>query len=288
MRVEAMAATDETDRIRHMPAKEAATAVEGIFVSMLVGEMKKSGIEVAVTGTIVDRPRLGINAGLNLSTNHSKVLSLGGAPAFSVGNFGWVIEGQPAPVVRGKLIRNPNAVGVAPDTVGNYPFGPSQPKQILGGSLTIRSWRNISISARGEYQTGAYIDEDASFQAITRSVKWPTCFGTYKKQAAKEPLTVKETLMCVPANARSDMFIFKADFFKVRDITLTIPMGRAIPRSTSSSLVFSAQNIFRKNYGMPMFDPEMSGNDGFNPTVRYISEHIPAPAVFLTSLRVSF
>jgi hypothetical protein len=39
---------------------------------------------------------------------------------------------------------------------------------------------------------------------------------------------------------------------------------------------------------MPMFDPEMSGNDGFNPTVRYISEHIPAPAVFLTSLRVSF
>ena len=61
-----------------------------------------------------------------------------------------------------------------------------------------------------------------------------------------------------------------------------------IPRSTSSSLVFSAQNIFRHNYGMPMFDPEMSGNDGFNPTVRYISEHIPAPAVFLTSLRVSF
>jgi outer membrane receptor protein involved in Fe transport len=253
-----------------------------------VGEMKKSGIEVAVTGTIVDRPRLGINAGLNLSTNHSKVLSLGGAPAFSVGNFGWVIEGQPAPVVRGKLIRNPNAVGVAPDTVGNYPFGPSQPKQILGGSLTIRSWRNISISARGEYQTGAYIDEDASFQAITRSVKWPTCFGTYKKQAANQALTVKETLMCVPANARSDMFIFKADFFKVRDITLTVPLGRAIPRSTSSSLVFSAQNIFRRNYGMPMFDPEMSGNDGFNPTVRYISEHIPAPAVFLTSLRVSF
>jgi hypothetical protein len=52
--------------------------------------------------------------------------------------------------------------------------------------------------------------------------------------------------------------------------------------------VFSAQNIFRHNYGMPMFDPEMSGNDGFNPTVRYISEHIPAPATFLTSLRVSF
>ena len=253
-----------------------------------VGEMQKQGIELAINATLLDLKTLGLNAGLNISTNKSEVLSLGGAPAFSVGNFGWVIEGQPAPVLRGKLIRNPNAVGVAPDTVGNYPFGPSQPTRIIGGSLSIRSWRNITLSARGEYQGGAYIDEDASFQAITRSVKWPTCFGAYKKQAASQPLTVKETMMCVPANARQDMFIFKADFFKVRDITLTVPLGRAIPRTTSSSLVFSAQNIFRHNYGMPMFDPEMSGNDGFNPTVRYISEHIPAPAVFLTSLRVSF
>ena len=253
-----------------------------------VGEMKKSGIEVAITGTVWDRPRLGINAGLNISTNNSEVVSLGGAPAFSVGNFGWVIEGQPAPVLRGKVIRNPNAVGVAPDTSSNYAFGPSQPTHIIGGSLQIRTWRNIQISARGEYQGGAYINEDASFQAISRSVLWPTCFGAYEKQAASKPLTVKETLMCVPANARQDMFIFKADFFKVRDITLTVPLGRVIPRSTSSSIVFSAQNIFRKNSGMPIFDPEMSGNDGFNPTVRYISEHIPAPAVFLTSLRVSF
>ena len=253
-----------------------------------VGEMKKSGIEVAITGTVWDRPRLGIIAGLNVSTNNSEVVSLGGAPSFSVGNFGWVIEGQPAPVLRGKIIRNPDAVGVAPDTSSNYAFGPSQPTRIIGGSLSIRTWRNIQLSARGEYQGGAYINEDASYQAISRSVLWPTCFGAYAKQTAQQPLTVKETLTCVPANARQDMFIFKADFFKIRDITLTVPLGRAIPRTMSSSLVFSAQNIFRHNYGMPIFDPEMSGNDGFNPTVRYISEHIPAPAVFLTSLRVSF
>jgi hypothetical protein len=177
---------------------------------------------------------------------------------------------------------------VAPDTASNYAFGPSQPTRIIGGSLSIRTWKNISISARGEYQGGAYINEDASFQAISRSVLWPSCFAAYDKQANSQPLTVKETLMCVPANVRSDMFIFKADFFKVRDITLMLPLGRVVPRTTSSTLVFSAQNLFRKNYGMPLFDPEMSGNDGFNPTVRYISEHIPAPAVFLTSLRVSF
>jgi hypothetical protein len=84
------------------------------------------------------------------------------------------------------------------------------------------------------------------------------------------------------------MFIFPADFFKIRDVTLTIPLGRLIPRTASSMFVISASNFFRRNDGMPLFDPEMSGNDGFNSTVRYISEHIPAPAVFLSSLRISF
>ncbi|MBC7895076.1 MAG: TonB-dependent receptor [Cytophagaceae bacterium] len=281
--------TDAIFSVRSIPT-------EGFLQNTLrnVGEMEKSGIEASINASLWDRPLLGINAGLNFSTNQSNVISLGGAPAFTVGNFGWVIEGQPAPVVRGKLIRNPDKLvptgtGVAgSDTVSNYTFGPSQPTKIIGGSINVRTWKNITIAARGEYQSGAYINEDASFQAISRSVKWPTCFDTYDKQAASQPLTVKETLMCVPANARNDMFIFKADFFKVRDITATIPLGRLIPRTTSSFLVFSAQNIFRSNKGMPIFDPEMSGNDGFNATVRYISEHIPAPAVFLTSLRVSF
>jgi hypothetical protein len=67
-----------------------------------------------------------------------------------------------------------------------------------------------------------------------------------------------------------------------------VPLGRLIPRTASSALSFSAQNILRRNYGMPLFDPEMSGNDGFNATVRGISEHIPAPAVFLMSLRISY
>lgn len=259
-----------------------------------VGEMEKSGIEAAITGTLWDRPMLGIIAGLNISTNRSKVLSLGGAPPFSLGNFGWVIEGQPAPVLRGKLIRNPDKVvpagsGVAAsDTVSNYPFGPTQPTHIYGGSLNIRSWKNISLAVRGEYQGGHYIDEDASYQAISRSVLWPTCFGAYAKQAANQPLTNAETLRCIPVNARQEMFIWPANFFKIRDITLTIPLGRLIPNTSSSSLVFSAQNIFRRNDGMPMFDPEQSGNGGFNEAVRYISEHIPAPAVFLSSLRISF
>jgi outer membrane receptor protein involved in Fe transport len=252
------------------------------------GKIMKRGIEAAINATVLERDNLAIRAGLNASTNVSKVLSLGGAPSFSIGNFGWVIEGQPAPVVRGRLIRNADVVGAPIDTVVNHTFGPSQPTLILSPSLNITTWKGISISVRGEYQGGAFLNEDASFQALSRSVLWPTCERAYPVIAAGGELTPREALTCVPRNARQDMFIFPADFFKIRDLTVTVPLGKLIPRTASSALVLSAQNFFRRNYGMPLFDPEMSGNDGFNAPVRYISEHIPAPAMYLTSLRLTF
>ena len=252
------------------------------------GKIMKRGIEAAINATLLERDNLAIRAGLNASTNVSKVLSLGGAPSFSIGNFGWVIEGQPAPVVRGRLIRNADVVGAPIDTTVNHTFGPSQPTLILSPSLNITTWKGISISVRGEYQGGAFLNEDASFQALSRSVLWPTCERAYPVIAAGGELTPREALTCVPRNARSDMFIFPADFFKIRDLTVTVPLGKLIPRTASSALVLSAQNFFRRNYGMPLFDPEMSGNDGFNAPVRYISEHIPAPAMYLTSLRLTF
>ena len=269
-----------------------AAPSEGFLNSVLqnVGQLDKSGFEVAVTGTLLDRPRFGLTTGVNLSTVDSRVVSLGGVPPFGIGNnnVGWLAEGNPAPSVRGMLIRNPDAVGAAPDTVSNHLFGPSQPTRIVSGTVTVRTFRQITLALRGEYQGGAYINEDASYQALSRSVQWPTCFDAYAKITASQPVTVRENLTCRAANVRSTMFIFPADFFKLRDLTLTVPLGRLIPRTASSSLVLSAQNFYRRNYGMPLFDPEMSGNDGFNANPRYISEQIPAPAMYMSSLRVSF
>ncbi len=263
---------------------------EGFGGSQLenVGKLAKHGIELSISGTPLDRKYATVKTSLAITTNKSELVSLGGAPAFSLGSFGWAIEGQQVPIMRGKLIRNHDVMGAVPDTVGNYLFGPSQPTHIINGSVSVRTWRDITLSLRAEYQGGAYIDEDASFQALQRSVKWPTCFRAYAAQAASQPLTAWETATCIPANVKQDMFIFPADFLKLRDFTLSVPLGKLIPRTTSSMFVFTAQNFYRKNYGMPMFDPEQSGNSGFNAAVRYISEHIPAPATFSASVRVSF
>lgn len=256
-----------------------------------VGELRKRGIELAVTGTVVDTRAVTWNAGLTVATNKSEVIDLGGAPPFSLGNYGWIVEGQPAPVVRGRLIRNASAIGATPDTTSNYFFGPSQPTRIININSGIRVWHGIELSARGEFQGGHYLDEDASYQALSRAVRWPTCFGAYNKIEAgqQSQLTVRESLICNTRNIRQDMFIYPADFFKLRDVSLRIPLGRVIPRTSSAQLVLSGANWYTwKKDEFPIFDPEQAGNGGFNEQVRYISEHIPSPATFTAQLRVAF
>jgi TonB-dependent starch-binding outer membrane protein SusC len=258
-----------------------------------VGTLQKHGIELSVNGSLIRAERVGWNAGLTLATNHSEAIDLGGAPTFAMtGNgFGYIAQGQPVPVIRARLIRNPDAIGVPADTALDHYFGPAQPTRIITGTSALRFWRGIEISVRGEFQGGHWLNEDASYQALSRAVEWPTCQAAYDKIKANQQaqLTVRENLWCVQRNVRSDMFIYPADFFKLRDVSLRVPLGRAIPRTTSSTFVVSAGNWFTwKKKEFPVFDPEQAGNDGFNAGVRYISEHIPAPATITAQLKVTF
>jgi hypothetical protein len=264
-----------------------------------VGKLKKQGLEVGVNGTPLRGELVTWDLGFTVSTNRSEVLDLGAVngipvPAFSLGNFGWVIKGQPVPVLRGRRIRNANDIA-APVIDTNYTFGPTQPTRIIGVNTMLTFPHGVRLSARGEYQGGHYINEDASYQALTRSVRWPTCTRAYTyldrhTAADSAQLTAWERSTCIPTNVRDDMFIFPADFFKLRDVTLSVPVsGRLLRGINSATLSLSAGNWYRwQRKEFRVFDPEMSGNGGFNEAVRYISEQIPAPATFTARLRVSF
>src|SRR5690606_17914486 len=71
-----------------------------------IGELRNMGIELSVNGTILRGERFGWDLGASVYTNSSKVLDLGGAPEFSLGDFGWVVEGQPVPVIRADCVAN--------------------------------------------------------------------------------------------------------------------------------------------------------------------------------------
>jgi outer membrane receptor protein involved in Fe transport len=255
-----------------------------------VGTLDKHGLEIALNTTPLQTSTLTWQLGSTIALDKSKVLSLGGAPAFQVANFGWAIEGQPLAVLRGRYIRNANDIA-APDIEQNHLFGPSQPTKIIGLTSSLRFPGGLELFVRAEYQGGNFIDEDASYQALSRSVRWPTCFAAYAKQAVDSTLstwTAWERATCQSSQVRQDMFIFKADFAKLRDVTLRAPVpARFIPGAHNANVSLSVQNWFTwKNKNFRLFDPEMAGNDGFNAQVRYISEQIPAPATVLARLQI--
>ena len=252
-----------------------------------VGTLKKRGLEVEGYGDLFRSQPVTWNAGFTLALNKSEVASLGGAPAFILNRFGWIREGGPVAEMRGRYVTNPDDIA-APIIEVDHAYGPSQPTRIFGVNSSLRFPYGIELSARGEYQGGHYINEDASYEALSRGVQWPFCFDAYAKAATE--WTAWERTYCVAANARDDLFIFKADFFKMRDVTLRAPIpARFLRGAQSGQLSLSVQNWYTwKNKDFRVLDPEMAGNDGFNAAVRYISEHIPAPATVLAQLRLTF
>jgi TonB-dependent starch-binding outer membrane protein SusC len=261
-----------------------------------IGTLDKRGLELAINTTPVQLEKLTWTLGTTIALNKNKVLSLGGAAPFNVspagnGN-GFAMEGQPLAVLRGRYITNADAIA-DPIVEQNHLFGPSQPTRIIGLTSALRFPKGIELSARAEYQGGNYLDEDASYQALSRAVRWPSCFDAYAKQAAdgnQTNWTARERAWCNSSQVRQDEFIFKADFAKLRDVTLRAPVPqRLLPGTRNATLSLSVQNWFTwKNKDFRMFDPEMAGNDGFNATVRYISEQIPAPATVVARLQIQF
>jgi TonB-dependent SusC/RagA subfamily outer membrane receptor len=271
-----------------------------------VGRLSNTGIELAVNGVLFTTPDWGLDLGGSVYTNHGLVRDLGGAVPFAAGG-GWVEVGFAPMAARGVIINNPDEIA-APDTVcrssctadGFHIFGPQQPTLILGQTLSIRMPKGITLSARGEYQGGAWIQDGASFNALNRSVRWPTCARAYPilypggltdslHNANIPQLTARERKECVPTNNNLDTFWFPQDFWKLRDVTLTIPVGWAIRRVTSATLTITAQNYLKwVNDQLRLFDPEMVGRDALDSQNRDISEHIPPPAVITFNLRMTF
>ena len=278
---------------------------EGFALSQLenVGTIQNQGFEFNINAAILDRADWGFDVGLNLYTNESEVLDLGAAVPFAAGG-GWVEEGLPVMVLRGVKIHNgdrledPVRCTEAILTAGNacyeldVPLGPQQPTKTIGIAPMLRMPKGITLSARAEYMGGHWIYDGPTNEAVNRGIRWPTCLDYYDftDDDRGDEATAERRYFCDGRFYQRGTMAWKADFAKIRDVTLQVPLGTLIPRTSSSMLTLSAQNFYRwRNKDFPIFDPEMIANGGFgenqNPQV---TEHIPPPASFVASIRVSF
>ena len=92
------------------------------------------------------------------------------------------------------------------------------------------------------------------------------------------------------AHPADDYWIYPANFFKLREVSLSVPVPkRLLAGATGASLTVSGHNVWRwLNKDFKTFDPETGNNDGFDSSVRSILEHVPPPASYTMTLRVTF
>ncbi|HEU5210332.1 MAG TPA: TonB-dependent receptor [Longimicrobiales bacterium] len=289
--------TDALFNVRKPPS-------EGFALTQLenVGTIQNQGWELNVNAALLDRQNWGFDIGANLYTNKSEVIDLGAAVPFAAGG-GWVEEGLPVMVLRGVKIHNgdrledPVRCTQAILDAGSacyeldVPLGPQQPTLTFGIAPTLRMPRGITLSARAEYMGGHWIYDGPTNEAVNRGIRWPTCLDYYQLTDAGngDQATAERRYFCDGRFYVRGTMAWKADFAKIRDVTLQVPLGTLIPRTSSSMLTLSAQNFYRwRNDDFPIFDPEMVSNAGFGEQNPSITEHIPPAASFVASIRVNF
>jgi len=218
------------------------------------------------------------------------------------------MEGQPIPVIRTDFcVQNPdgptpmNAAGDSVRPVILSPsaanpntcnHGPNLPTFTYGMNTGLDLPKGISFRMRGEYLGGNYMYDGAAFNAVTRGIRWPGCYAFYTLQETGRlaQVTALDAARCTTSITKADYFIYPADFFKLREVSLSAPIPTKYLRgATSARFTIAGQNIWKwVNKDFPVFDPETGNNDGFNSRVRSILEHVPPPAVYTASLRLTF
>ncbi|MGQ0649219.1 MAG: TonB-dependent receptor domain-containing protein [Gemmatimonadaceae bacterium] len=258
-----------------------------------VGEIENKGVELQASVRVFESDKLTWTLGTSYATNRSKVLTLGEATPVSLGNQGWLLEGQPLMVLRGIKLLNPNELA-DPVLKVDHIFGPNTPSRTIGLSTTFELPWQITLSARGEYQGGHYMSDGSSEDAASRAITtWPRCLaGNALRRAGRgAETTAKNRLLCDSRFYRQGSFIQKADFFKVRDITARAALPFRIPGASSAFVTLSAQNWIRwVNDEFEIFEPEMMGAaEPGTQRVRALGIGVtPPPATFMAALRLVF
>ena len=261
-----------------------------------VGELTNKGIELTVNARVIESDDWRWSLGGNLSTNHSNVVSLGDAASFGTGGLTYIREGHPAPVVVGDVVTNPNEMA-APE-YEEQEIGPNQPTLTIQPTTTIRGPGGVTLRARGEFQGGHYIFDGATWNGIVRSVRWASCLETHDTafdQGNLDQVTAFDRARCIADDVAGQgaPFIYPGDFFKLRNLSLQVPMTNVFSSVYSGfrnvNLTLSARNAVRwVNGDFRVFDPEMSGNVGHLSFERSIGEHVPPAATYSASLSFSF
>jgi hypothetical protein len=259
-----------------------------------LGELQNKGIEIGVHANmpvpVIRDTEFGV--GVDISTNYSRVTDMGGAAETST-----LALGRPFPDVRGTLILNPDEIA-DPQVVTNHRFGPNLPTLILAPRMSLDFASGISLLVRGEYQSGHWLNDGATQWAMIQgSLEQPICFDAYPLLEAGQfdQLTAQERVWCARGSTfDSNAFKYPADFFKLREVSVRIPLsalpgvspGNPLARAT---LGLTGENLYRwVNDDFWAYDPDQTGGFTNSSSTTSLWQFPAPPKYFTASLRWQF
>lgn len=231
-----------------------------------LGSTENTGIELGINGTLIDRPSFSWETRLNLSTNHNKLISFGNPQVTRSTPFQpyspstanqQTREGYPLAGYWGAFARRDsvtggpllNSAGTAVVLDTSVYVGPAVPTREIGFSNTFTFLKNFRVYALLDYKGGHYL---FNYKEYNRCRFQTNCALVADPSV---DATTKILFQTVPA-----LYIDKADFVKLRDVSLTytLPQGLLGRKGTSgASLILAGHNLAQwTKYGG--IDPEVN------------------------------
>jgi TonB-dependent starch-binding outer membrane protein SusC len=169
-----------------------------------------------------------------------------------------------------------HACSFSSSRIYGYPI--DGPTILAGSSVTVRMPFGISVSARGDYEGGRGWWRSTNPIPITRNVRSPACLQYYRDD---ENVLIRVDTPAIWVqrcnSAIGNGYNHKADIFRLRTVSATVPMDFAFPdRVQNATLTMVFGNFFTGTRG------SLWGN------YRSSGERIPESTYVRASLRVTF
>lgn len=258
-----------------------------------VGTLQNKGIELGITGAIIRTNALEWSARANITRTKSEAVNLGGQD-IPTGLGTWVKKGYPVPGYWGPKVTNADKFETPVVSSTEQYIGPVYPTKIYSFGTTV-SWKDFTFDALGEFQGGHYLANWIGYQNARRYVL-PACYDTQRAlknndATALARINAGQRAMCAyDRTVMNDRFwIEKADFFKLRSVTLSHPLPvRWLKGARSAQLTISGRNLFRIT-DYTGSDPEVQdARDAGGALGRRDYYNLPPTKSVLMALKVNF
>lgn len=295
--------TDDAILAKTAPGSSGFTIVTsalGTPTTQLVnaGALRNQGIEIGLDVTLLQTNALQWDVNASYARNTSEVLHLGGLSSIVVDRFGTLLRsGYPVSSKFAQIADGFDASGNP--TLGGARITPATPQQFIGPAIapnngsfgTQFTFGAVRASATAQWATGAYV---TNFTESTQGRIGPTGEKYYSLLAANGN-NVNAPAVRAYVNNPLGNFIYKADWLKLRELTLSYALPPRLTRGMTASLYASGRNLFISTK-YPGVDPEASvtfggvsgGTPGAGLSVGTEYATMPQPRVLMLGVDLSF